>query len=530
MTLEDSPGNIPPPPVTDDEDEDKKRGRSSAGAAQFAQLSANIRPDVVSAPGGLQVVTTQQSADHRPDIIRAKRAEEIDADAALDQWLNDLSARDVSAGRDPVEAPGVALAQAAATPIEQAAPELDADAALDQWFADLRADVPAPAEPAPGFDEMLPEPMQEQREALFNDIAAHQHAAFTLPAGDESFLHFVKAVVTAESIRDPRLPPDPASPGAQAESQESHGPGGDAATAPTYWYLSFATVAPNIPGNLGTAVIAVSPADNVRDIADVAAIARDLGCNPGGECVGAPFSSELTPPNQFVGRLLTSAEAMELASVLDRQALDFDEAKGHVEYVAYTRDFAAQGDEGAAAWLERKGYEPAPANDAERFRYVNPDTGTPWRAGLPLSPREAVETYANHRHYLLSEGDGRFDPDFWRAGTDRIQMIADDGDYIMSGNTYRELAAQLVEEGDLVRDDGATERYNAESARRQDTERRAGAGEDIDPNADITAYFDELSREARDDVRSGNNGDYENEAGREPGDDRTPPGGGGRGF
>jgi hypothetical protein len=57
-------------PVDDDEDERRRAGRGAGGntaSPTHAQLGANIRPDVVDAPGGLQVITTQKSADYRPD-------------------------------------------------------------------------------------------------------------------------------------------------------------------------------------------------------------------------------------------------------------------------------------------------------------------------------------------------------------------------------------------------------------------------------------------------------------------------------
>jgi hypothetical protein len=57
-------------PVADDEDERRRAGRGAGGntaSPTHAQLGANIRPDVVDAPGGLQVITTQKSADYRPD-------------------------------------------------------------------------------------------------------------------------------------------------------------------------------------------------------------------------------------------------------------------------------------------------------------------------------------------------------------------------------------------------------------------------------------------------------------------------------
>lgn len=97
MDRSDFPDNDPPRPVEIDEEEEKKRARGSgAGSASLthAQLGANIRPDVVSAPGGLHTITTQKSADYRPDLADARDAA---ADQALDRWLAEQTGRAQSA-------------------------------------------------------------------------------------------------------------------------------------------------------------------------------------------------------------------------------------------------------------------------------------------------------------------------------------------------------------------------------------------------------------------------------------------------
>ena len=68
------------------DDEEKRRagrGGGDIGGPAFATLAANIRPDVVSTPSGLETITTQKSADYRADpdavdasdYIRARLAE-----------------------------------------------------------------------------------------------------------------------------------------------------------------------------------------------------------------------------------------------------------------------------------------------------------------------------------------------------------------------------------------------------------------------------------------------------------------------
>jgi hypothetical protein len=144
------------------------------------------------------------------------------------------------------------------------------------------------------------------------------------------------------------------------------------------------------------------------------------------------------------------------------------EAQGH-EYAAFLaervgtyKQGVAQEDTAAALFKEadarkeiaaivRGGNEPEKQTDPSRsgeplYSFIDPDTGN---SGDPTSAEKAVEQYASRANFLVTPVDG--DPDLWKAGSDKLAMIADDGDYVMSANSYKELAEQLTESGDLRR-------------------------------------------------------------------------------
>jgi len=69
QTLPQEPAPAAPAPEIDDEEEKRRAGRGGGdmGSPALAALAANIRPDVVSTPGGLETITTQKSVDYPAD-------------------------------------------------------------------------------------------------------------------------------------------------------------------------------------------------------------------------------------------------------------------------------------------------------------------------------------------------------------------------------------------------------------------------------------------------------------------------------
>jgi hypothetical protein len=159
------------------EEEERRRASRGSGSANptHAQLGANIRPDIVSAPGGLETITTQKSANHRPKDERRDYVRERLAGAERRAQQNE-------------------------------APPTAPDPATDYVKSRIAKPAQSGAKVPPG---------QIRREGLAGEIAAHQHAARMAPPGEEGFLHAVQAVVKAEQIRDPSLPPHPAAPSAE---------------------------------------------------------------------------------------------------------------------------------------------------------------------------------------------------------------------------------------------------------------------------------------------------------------------------
>jgi hypothetical protein len=85
--------------------------------------------------------------------------------------------------------------------------------------------------------------------------------------------------------------------------------------------------------------------------------------------------------------------------------------------------------------------------EKDRFRVLDPNEGTPSGS---LTAREAVLAVAEEGNYSIIHTDGKPDSDYPQAGTDRLMIQAEDGDFIDSANTYRELAGNLVERGNLA--------------------------------------------------------------------------------
>ncbi len=69
QTLQQEPAPAARAPEIDVEEEKRRAGRGGGdmGSPALATLAANIRPDVVSTPGGLETITTQKSVDYPAD-------------------------------------------------------------------------------------------------------------------------------------------------------------------------------------------------------------------------------------------------------------------------------------------------------------------------------------------------------------------------------------------------------------------------------------------------------------------------------
>jgi hypothetical protein len=67
------------------------------------------------------------------------------------------------------------------------------------------------------------------------------------------------------------------------------------------WWLSFRDEA---RGFLGVAIVPI----DTNDLSDAVAKATSIGCNPGGEVLGAPIDPDGLD-EEFIGRLLDSHEA-----------------------------------------------------------------------------------------------------------------------------------------------------------------------------------------------------------------------------
>jgi hypothetical protein len=172
----------------------------------------------------------------------------------------------------------------------------------------------------------------------------------------------------------------------------------------------------------------------------------------------------------------------------------------------------------------------------ERFHFVDAGNAEDRRAILP--PQEAVEAFAAHWDYDVVPGP---DHDLPAAGKDKLIIIAEDFDYIASGNTYVELADALAERGGLARaayedarnepaPDAATQQENDASTKRQDAERAARSGESApgaSPSSD-SGFISNLLNEAK-----AAKAERETEGAelvtQDHGEGKTP-GGGGRGM
>ncbi len=97
----------------------------------------------------------------------------------------------------------------------------------------------------------------------------------------------------------------------------------------TWHYLSFASDA----GFLGGCIV------RGDDVVEAAKEAHRLGCNPGGEVLGAPVPADLMPKDGYTGRLLQKHEIDEcwadcdtLGNIRDREELDIPDSASVCEH------------------------------------------------------------------------------------------------------------------------------------------------------------------------------------------------------